>query len=58
MDNTDSTIGSSSKGKSKVKWGIGRIPDLSGRTAVVTGANSGIGFAAAAELARDRKSVV
>lgn len=35
----------------KSVWNATRIPDLSGRTAVVTGANSGIGFAAAAALA-------
>ncbi|OIJ67121.1 oxidoreductase [Streptomyces mangrovisoli] len=35
----------------KTKWDATRLPDLSGRTAVVTGANSGIGFAAADALA-------
>ena len=33
-------------------WTVDDIPDLTGRTAVVTGANSGIGFRAAVELAR------
>ncbi|MBG0854216.1 SDR family NAD(P)-dependent oxidoreductase [Streptomyces spinoverrucosus] len=33
------------------KWNVGRLPDLTGRTAVVTGANSGIGLAAADALA-------
>ena len=33
-------------------WTTADIPDLTGRTAVVTGANSGIGFGAAVELAR------
>jgi NAD(P)-dependent dehydrogenase (short-subunit alcohol dehydrogenase family) len=35
-----------------VTWTTADIPDLTGRTAVVTGANSGIGFWTAVELAR------
>lgn len=34
------------------KWTAADIPDQHGRAAVVTGANSGIGFYAARELAR------
>jgi NAD(P)-dependent dehydrogenase (short-subunit alcohol dehydrogenase family) len=34
------------------KWTAADIPDLSGRRAVVTGANSGVGFHTALELAR------
>ncbi|MQA82796.1 MAG: SDR family NAD(P)-dependent oxidoreductase [Streptosporangiales bacterium] len=39
-------------------WTPARIPDLTGRVAVVTGANSGIGFVTALELARHSARVV
>jgi NAD(P)-dependent dehydrogenase (short-subunit alcohol dehydrogenase family) len=39
-------------------WKTGSIPDLSGRRAVVTGANSGIGYRTALELAAHGASVV
>jgi len=39
-------------------WDVGRIPDQSGRTAVVTGANSGLGLVTARELARAGATVV
>jgi len=40
------------------KWTAAEIPDLGGRAAVVTGANSGIGSVAARELARAGATVV
>ena len=40
------------------KWSSEQIPDQTGRTAIVTGANSGLGLAAARELGRQGASVV
>jgi len=39
-------------------WTIGDMPDLSGRLALVTGANGGLGYATARELARRGARVV
>ncbi len=40
------------------RWTANQLPDMSGRTVVVTGASSGIGAVTAAELARAGASVV
>ncbi len=40
------------------QWTVEKMPDLSGRLAVVTGANSGIGFETTRELARKGAHVV
>jgi len=40
------------------KWTTAQIPDQHGRTAIVTGANSGLGLVVARELARKGASVV
>src|SRR5438046_5977076 len=45
-------------GGAMTRWTADDIPDLSGRTAVVTGGNSGIGYHTAAQLARHGARVV
>ena len=42
----------------KKKWTADDIPDLSGKTIVVTGGNSGIGYEAALQFARKRADVI
>src|SRR5271169_2526798 len=42
----------------KKSWTADDIPDLSGKTIVVTGGNSGIGYEAAMEFARKRAEVI
>ncbi|MGH8933055.1 MAG: oxidoreductase [Egibacteraceae bacterium] len=44
--------------RATARWTVSDIPDQQGRTFIVTGANSGIGYAAARELAAKRAHVV
>ena len=39
-------------------WSVDQIPDQTGRTAVVTGANNGLGLVTARQLARAGATVV
>ena len=40
------------------QWSPSLIPDLTGRVAIVTGGSSGLGYAAATELARHNAHVI
>lgn len=51
-------VATAAGGTSRDAWTLSRMPDQTGRLAVVTGANSGLGFLTARELARKGARVI
>jgi NAD(P)-dependent dehydrogenase (short-subunit alcohol dehydrogenase family) len=56
-DMSPADSGSPSPQQTITRWSVADMPDLTGRAAIVTGANSGLGFYTAQALARNGASV-